>query len=332
MSRKIVASITAVLLFAAALTACTPQEAPLPPQSELTAIRLPVGFIPNVQFAPLYVAIEKGYYRDAGIELTLDYSQEVDGVALVGANQIPFSIASGEQVLLGRSQNLPIVYVANWYQQYPVGIVSLKENGISSLADLKGKKLGIPVLSGASYIGLRALLEAAGLNEADVTLDVIGFNQVEALTAGQEDAAVVYITNEPIQLRSQGYEIDLHRVADHVQLVGNGLITNETTLKENPELVRKMVKATLKGIQDTLADPDEAYRISEKYVENLAQADKTAQMQVLETSLALYRADPPGYSDPAAWENMQSILLEMELITQPPDLKKAYSNDFLPQP
>ena len=332
MSRKIIASITAVLLFVAALTACTPQEAPLPPQSELTAIRLPVGFIPNVQFAPLYVAIEKGYYRDAGIELTLDYSQEVDGVALVGANQIPFSIASGEQVLLGRSQNLPIVYVANWYQQYPVGIVSLKENGISSLADLKGKKLGIPVLSGASYIGLRALLEAAGLNEADVTLDVIGFNQVEALTAGQEDAAVVYITNEPIQLRSQGYEIDLHRVADHVQLVGNGLITNETTLKENPELVRKMVEATLKGIQDTLADPDEAYRISEKYVENLAQADKTAQMQVLETSLALYRADPPGYSDPAAWENMQSILLEMELITQPLDLKKAYSNDFLPQP
>ena len=332
MSRKIIASITAVLLFVAALTACTPQEAPLPPQSELTAIRLPVGFIPNIQFAPLYVAIEKGYYRDAGIELTLDYSQEVDGVALVGANQIPFSIASGEQILLGRSQNLPIVYVANWYQQYPVGIVSLKENGISSLADLKGKKLGIPVLSGASYIGLRALLEAAGLNEADVTLDVIGFNQVEALAAGQEDAAVVYITNEPIQLRSQGYEIDLHRVADHVQLVGNGLITNETTLKENPELVRKMVEATLKGIQDTLADPDEAYRISEKYVENLAQADKTAQMQVLETSLALYRADPPGYSDPAAWENMQSILLEMELITQPLDLKKAYSNDFLPQP
>jgi len=332
MTRKISIIVIAIVLLVVSLTGCAPQKAPEPQESGLNAIRLPVGFIPNIQFAPLYVAIEKGYFRDAGIELTLDYSQEVDGVALVGANQLPFSIASGEQVLLGRSQNLPIVYIANWYQQYPVGIVSLKETGVSSLADLKGKKIGTPVLSGASYIGLRALLEAAGLEEADVTLDVIGFNQIEALTAGQEDAAVVYITNEPIQLQNQGYEIDLHRVADYVQLVGNGLITNETTMQENPELVRKMVEATLKGIQDTLADPDEAYRISEKYVENLAQADKTAQMRVLETSLELYRADPPGYSDPSAWENMQTILLEMGLITQPLELEKAYSNDFLPKP
>lgn len=332
MTRKISIIVIAIVLLVVSLTGCAPQKAPEPQESGLTAIRLPVGFIPNIQFAPLYVAIEKEYYRDAGIELTLDYSQEVDGVALVGANQLPFSIASGEQVLLGRGQNLPIVYIANWYQQYPVGIVSLKETGISSLADLKGKKIGTPVLSGASYIGLRALLEAAGLEEADVTLDVIGFNQIEALTAGQEDAAVVYITNEPIQLQNLDYEIDLHRVADYVQLVGNGLITNETTMQDNPELVRKMVEATLKGIQDTLADPDEAYRISEKYVENLAQADKTAQMRVLETSLELYRADPPGYSDPSAWENMQTILLEMGLITQPLELEKAYSNDFLPKP
>ena len=330
MSKKITVIATAIIILAIFITACAPQKAPASLESGLTPIRLPVGFIPNIQFAPLYVAIEKGYYRDAGIDLTLDYSQEVDGVALVGANQLSFSIASGEQVLLGRSQNLPITYVANWYQQYPVGIVSLKEKGISNLSDLKGKKIGTPVLSGASYIGLRALLDAAHLSEADVTLDVIGFNQTEALTAGQEDAVVVYITNEPIQLESEGYEIDLHRVADYVQLVGNGLITNETTLEENPELVRKMVEATLKGIQDTMADPEEAYQISKKYVENLAQADETVQMQVLKTSLELYPSGQPGYSDPTAWENMQTLLLEMGLMTKPLDLAKAYSNDFLP--
>ena len=332
MLRKIFIITTVLLLLAVSITACAPQEAPEPQESELTQIRLPVGFIPNIQFAPLYVAIEKGYYRDAGIELSLDYSQEVDGVALVGANQLPFSIASGEQVLLGRSQSLPIVYVANWYQQYPVGIVSLKEKGIASPAELKGMKIGTPVLSGASYIGLRALLDAADLSEADVTLDVIGFNQIEALTAGQEDAAVVYITNEPIQLQNQGYEIHLQRVADYVQLVGNGLITNETTLKEDPELVQNMVQATLRGIQDTLADPDEAYQISKKYVENLAQADENVQMQVLKTSLELYQSEQPGYSDSAAWENMQTILLEMGLLAEPLELEKAYSNDFLPKP
>ena len=332
MIRKITLLGTLIVLLVLSITSCAPQKTPSTQESGLIPIRLPVGFIPNIQFAPLYVAIEKGYYRDAGIEITLDYSQEVDGVALVGANQLPFSIASGEQVLLGRSQNLPIIYVANWYQQYPVGIVSLKEKGISSPSDLKGMRIGTPVLSGASYIGLRALLDAANLSEEDVTLDVIGFNQIEALTAGQEDAAVVYITNEPIQLQNQGYEINLLRVADSVQLVGNGLITNETTLKENPELVRKMVQATLQGIQDTLTDPEEAYQISKKYVENLAQADENVQMQVLKTSLELYQSNQPGYSDPAAWKNMQAILLEMGLMAEPLSLEKAYSNDFLPKP
>jgi NitT/TauT family transport system substrate-binding protein len=220
--------------------------------------------------------------------------------------------------------------VAGWFQQYPVGVATSASLGVQKPSDLKGKKIGIPLLSGASYIGLRALLDAGGLKESDVTLDVIGYNQVQALAAGQEQAIVVYVNNEPIQLKAKGYDVTVLRVGDYLQLVGNGLITNETVLKEDPDLVRRMVKATLEGISYTMAHPDEAYTISTKYVENLAKADTSVQKQVLATTMELWKTSRLGYTDPKAWTNMQDILLKMSLLKQPLDLSKAYSNDYLP--
>jgi len=174
------------------------------------------------------------------------------------------------------------------------------------------------------------LLNQAGLQESDVTLDAIGFNQVEALATDQEQAAVIYANNEPVQLRAQGLEVNLLRVADYVQLASNGLITNEQTIRENPELVRGMVQAILRGVADTIANPDEAFEISKKHVENLAQADQIVQRKVLDETIEFWKADRLGYSDPAAWENMQSLLLEMGLINQPLDLGQAFTNEFIP--
>ena len=315
------------LLAVMLLAGCTPAAAP---QDGPTAVRLPVGYIPNVQFAPLYVALDKGYYTDAGLDVQIDYSFEVDGVALVGANQLQFAVASGEQVLLGREQGLPIVYVMTWYEQYPVGVAALADSGITTVADLKGRKIGTPVLSGASYIGLRALLEAGNLSEKEITLDTVGYSQVEMLTTGQEDAVVVYVTNEPVQLAAQGYDVNVISVADHVQLVGNGLITNEETIRNNPELVRAMVAATLHGLRDAETDPQEAFQISTKYVENLEQT-ADVQQQVLDESIKLWTQDGSGVSSLTAWENMQDLLLKMGLLSKPLDLTQVFSNAFLPE-
>lgn len=338
--KRIVSSLLLVTWLATLLSACTTPGAvtgsttppasasPAAPDTSLKHIRLPMGYIPSVQFAPFYVAIEKGYFKDAGLQIDFDYSFETDGVALVGANELQFAVVSGEQVLLARAQGLPVVYVMAWWQDYPVAVVAKKAEGIRRPADLKGKKIGLPGLFGASYVGLRALLKAGGIKESDVTLDSIGFNQVASLVANQDQAAVVYDNNEPIQLRSQGIDIDEIRVADYVQLASNGLISNEKTTAENPDLVRKMVVALQKGVADTLANPDEAFEISKKYVEGLATADPAVQKEVLATSMKYWKTDKIGYSQPKAWENMQAVLLDMGLLAKPLELEKAYTNAF----
>jgi NitT/TauT family transport system substrate-binding protein len=260
----------------------------------------------------------------------LDYKFETDGVALVGAGELAFAVVSGEQVLLARAQGLPVVYVAAWYQQYPVLVVAKSELGVLIPQDLKGKKIGLPGLFGANYVGLRALLHEAGLEESDVTLDSVGFNQVELMAAGEQDIIVGYVANEPIQLRAQGIAVTEVRVADYVQLASNGILASEKVIAENPELVRAFVGAFLKGLEDTIANPEQALTISESYIPNFADLDADVQKQILETSIEQWKAERLGYSDPQAWENMQNVLLEMGLITEEIDLNQAFTNEFVP--
>lgn len=321
-----------LLTLSFALAACgyQPETRATSTPGPLIHVRLPMGYIPNVQFAPFYVAVESGYFREAGLEIEFDYSWETDAVTLVGANELQFAIVSGEQVPLARAQGLPIVYVMAWWQDYPVGVAVPGDSAIHTPADLAGKRLGIPCLCGASYVGYQGLMSAAGAPPDAATLDVIGYNQVEALMAGQEDGVVIYANNEPIQLEAQGFPVRVIRVADYIRLASNGMITNETTIAEHPELVRAMVQASLRGLADTIAGPEVAFEICKGYVEGLGQADQTVQRQVLAASIELWRADRLGYSDPEAWDNMQQVLLSMGSLTAPIDIQRAYSNDFLP--
>ena len=329
MNRKVIISLLALAV--GLLTACAGPgvETPQPTSGQLRKIRLPMGFIPNVQYAPYYVAVEKGYFAAEGLDIEFDYSFETDGVALVGANDLQFALVSGEQVLLARGQGLPVVYVMAWYQDYPVAIVADAEAGIASPSDLSGQRIGLPGLFGANYIGLQALLAQGGVRESEVTLDSVGFNQVEAFASGQEEIVVGYAANEPLQLKAQGYDVDVLLVADYVQLASNGLITNETTIQQEPELIRRMVRAAIRGLQDTIADPEEAFEISKSYVEGLAEADEEVQKEILAISIEFWQAETLGESDAQAWENMHQVLLDIGLLAEPLDLEASFSNDFI---
>ncbi|WP_376792267.1 ABC transporter substrate-binding protein [Thermoflexus sp.] len=312
-----------------ALTACQVLSAPPGPATPIP-IRLPMGYIANVQFAPFYVAVDKGYFAQEGIELSFDYSFETNGVQLVGAGQLPFAVVSGEQVPLARAQGLPVVMVAQWYQRYPIAVFALAERGIRTPQDLRGRKVGLPGFFGASYVGFKALLYASGLRDEEVeAVDLGGFTQVAAVKEGKVDAAVGYINNEPLVLRRAGLAVDVIDVADHAALVGNGIITNERTIRDQPDLVRRFLRAFLRGLRDTLRDPREAFEISKKYVEGLSGENEAAQWEVLQTTLPLWQAEVLGRSDLRAWQEMVAVLVRMGQLQEPGDVPRMFTNAFV---
>ncbi|MBC7251297.1 MAG: ABC transporter substrate-binding protein [Anaerolineae bacterium] len=326
---KLVKVVVIVLwLVALALSGCTSAGPATAPASR--RVTLSMGFIPNVQFTPVYVAVERGYFAEEGLEVEFDYGFDTDLLKLVGTGERQFVVGSGDQVILARSQGLPVVYVMNWYRRFPVAVASLQP--LNSPQDLVGKKVGIPAFQGASYIGWLALLDAAGISPGEVELQSIGYTQVESLVTGQVDAAVVYAMNEPVQLCQEGYEVSVIPVADYIDFVSNGLITNEKTIAEEPELVRGIVRAMLRGLRDTLDDPDAAFDICRRYVPEIDDESAPLQRAVLQESINFWRADDLGRSDAAAWQASQAFMRQIGLIETEVEVSTLFTNDFIPEP
>jgi NitT/TauT family transport system substrate-binding protein len=323
------------VVLAVAITSCAappPRQNPAAaPSTEkmLTKVRLPMGYIPNVQYAPFYMAVDKGYFAAEGIELEFDYKFETDGVKLVGAGELPFAVVSGEQVVLARSKQVPVKYVMQWYRKYPIAVIASAKANINTPADLKGKTIGLPGFFGATYVGWRAFLNANGLKESDVQQEQIGFTQVAALKEGKKDVVVGYTNNEPIVLAQNGVEVKVFAVSDQVDMVANGLLTSDKVIQENPALIKAMIRALLKGIADTLSNPTEAMQITTKYVEGL-KADDPIQQKVLAATIEVMKSDKYGESNASAWETTQNTLLTMGQITEKMDVNSFYTNEFLP--
>jgi NitT/TauT family transport system substrate-binding protein len=302
---------------------------PIVTEESGSAISLFLGNDPNVQYAPFYAAEKMGFFQKAHIVVTFDYGMDSDGLALVAAGEIPFTIATGDQVLLARADGLPVISVLSWYHDTPIGLLSSESQDLLRPEDLIGKHIGLPARFGPDYLGLYALLESAGIKESDITLDLIGFNQVDTLRDSDIDAVVGDIPSLSIPLFVAGYPVNTLPVADALHMASFGLVTNEDTLRKNPDLVSRMVGAVISGIRFTIAHPEDAFEWSESFVDHLGYANAAPQMDILEASILFYQGDPLGYAVPQAWENTHALLLEMGLLTTPLDLSAAFSNDFI---
>jgi NitT/TauT family transport system substrate-binding protein len=319
----------------AAPTAMPPATAAEATTAEVPALKpltVAMGYIPSVQFAPFYVAQARGYFRDAGLEITPQYGIESDLLKLVGTGELAFMIGSGEEVILGRSQGLPVRYVMRWYRSFPVALFAKASKGINDPTDLVGKQVGLPGLFGASYVGWEALVYATGLDATQVTLQSIGFTQASAVSRDQVDAALDYIVNGPVQLRLAGEDITVIPVSDYVDLPSNGIITNEQTIEAEPELVRAFVKALLSGLADTLADPDAAFEISLQAVPEAGGEQAAVSRAIFDESLKLWQApaEELGHSDPDTWEQAAKFMKDMGLIQTEVVAADLFTNDFVP--
>jgi NitT/TauT family transport system substrate-binding protein len=291
-------------------------------------------YIPNVQFAHYYVADKKGYYAAEGLKVTFDYNFETDVVQRVAQGTVQFGSASGDSVLLARAQGLPVATIATMSQKFPTVFFSKADANIKTPADLKGKTVGIPGRFGASYIGLLALLYANKIQESELDIQEIGFNQVAALSEDKVQVASGYGNNEPIQLDQQGVKVNVIRVADFFPLASDGIITAEALIKDDPDLARGFVRATLRGMQDTIAAPDEAFAISLEYIPEARSGDAQLQRRVLQETLAYWQSDATateglGYTDKASWEATHTFLRESGLLKNDVELDKAFTNEFL---
>jgi len=329
MRGRVFTGLVALLLLALPLAACGGDDG----DGELTDVTIGLSFVPNIQFAPYYIADAKGFYEEAGVDVSLNHhGVGADLFAALVAGQETMMMAGGDEVLQARGNDVPLVYVAEVYTQYPVGLIVPADSDIMSVADLRGHTVGIPGAYGANYLGLLALLDSAGLTEADITVESIGFTQATALLAGHVDAVMGYVNNEPIQLDKAGMAVRVFPVSDVQPLVSNGLVALAETLSSDPDTVRAIVEATLRGAQYAIDNPEEAVEIARDYVPTLTTDENLADARaVLDATLPMWApTGEPGASEAASWEAMLAFFNTHAIVTAEIDLSEVYSNEYLP--
>jgi NitT/TauT family transport system substrate-binding protein len=331
-SRRIVtAGSLALLVLVVALAGCGTSANGSSP----TKLTVGLTYVPNIQFAPFYVAQALGYYRDAGLDVTFHHhgASEDEFAALV-AGQEDAIFAGGDEIVGARAHNVPIVDVATVFTRYPVVAIVPANSPIQSAADLRGHTIGVPGAYGATYIGLLSLLSSAGLSQSDVTIQSIGYTQVTALLTHKVDAIMGYANNEPLLLQKSGMTVRTFDVnnAEH-PLISNGLAAMQSELSSHGGDIKKLVAATLKGVDYVLAHPQDAVNLSKAYVPGLDSASNAADaLAVLQATLPYMQSAgaKAGYNDPAKWTAMVSFLQAQGQLSGPVDASKVYSNDYLP--
>jgi len=238
------------------------------PQAQAqTAVKFALDWKFEGPSAPYFVAIDKGYYKAEGLDVTVDTGPgSVAGIARVAAGTYPLGFFDINSLAKFRDQNpdKPVKAVMMVYDQPPFSIVTLKKTGIAKPKDLEGKILGAPAPDGA-FAQWKAFVKENGIAADKVTINNIGFPVREPmLAAGEVHAITGFSFSSYFNLTQKGVkpeDIVVMLMSDYgLVLYGNAVMVNPDFAKANPKVVSGFVKATIKGVIDTAKDPEGAIK------------------------------------------------------------------------
>jgi len=283
------------------------------------------------QFAGPLVAMEKGYYKDAGVNMELlPAGPDIKPAVTVAEGADTFGIGHPNQVISARANGAPLVMVSQYGQKSASTYIARKDSGIKTIKDVKGHSVGL--WFGGDEQEFLAMLNRAGIPQSDVRLVSQGYDIVSWLN---KDYDVMQVTryNELLQVYRHGYKkedlVFLDPPAD-ARLVNTGLFTTEQEIKNHPEVVQAVVDATLRGWKEAIADPKAAAEIVVKLNSELKLDEQIQQIKAMGD---LFCAGPTlngqfGKSELKNYEVAQNILIGAKLIDHEIELPAAFTNTF----
>ena len=323
--RQSVLLIVSVTLLAAALIAgCSGEPEPL------KSVTFMAGFKPqaNLPFVAAYVAQEKGYFLEQGLDVDIRHSTG-EHLTLMMAGEVDFTTADANTVLRRRADpGLPIVAVALFGQRGQQAFLSLTGSGIRTPKDWEGRTFGYKVTVPPDYL---AILEAEGVDRSRIQEVRVGFDP-RVLTEGRVDVLAAFKSNEPNVIRGLGFDVSVFDAADYgVPTIGLVYVVREDLIDSDEDTVERFVKATMKGLEFASSNIEETLDIVMKYAEN---EDRDHMRFMLSSELedaasSETDANGLGWMTATQWQAFHDSLLKFDALPTSVNVELAFTNRFL---
>jgi ABC-type nitrate/sulfonate/bicarbonate transport system substrate-binding protein len=284
----------------------------------LEKVTLQLKWKHQFQFAGYYAAVQQGFYRDAGLEVSLREASDGENPAeVVLRGDAEFGIAASDLIVL-RSQGKPVVALAPIYQHSPLVLLVAADSGIDSVHGLIGKR----VMLEAHADELLAYLHFEGIRKESITWLPHSFDP-SGLINGTVDAISAYSTDEPFLLREAGVKYNTYTPrSGGIDFYGDTLFTTEDQVRLHPERVRSFLHASLHGWKYALAHPDEIIElILSKYSDRHSREHLKFEAEMSE-NLILPDVVEVGYVNPGRWRHIGETYERMGIIESLPPLEE----------